>query len=101
MTDKAIEAATQALKLYWSKGLVNFEDAAKAAIEAYEAVMWRPIEEAPKDGSSVLLVINNKEVVDVVQGIGHWTTHNGGGWTWYGIAGTPTHFRPLPTPPKE
>ena len=40
MTDKAIEAATQALKLCWSKGLVNFEDAARAAIEAYEASLW-------------------------------------------------------------
>lgn len=71
---------------------------------------WQPIETAPKDGTRVLLWIvhcNAKYATSPFEEgwigacIGSWSEHNGGGFTWYGIYGTPTHWRPLPAPPKE
>ena len=29
----------------------------------------------------------------------YWTTHNGGGWVWNGLAGNVIHWMPLPIPP--
>ena len=69
---------------------------------------WRPIEEAPKDGTPVLLwcvhpharwATDAREWSSAV--VGQWIDHNGGGWTWHGMAGRMTHFMPLPAPPVE
>lgn len=79
---------------------------AEAAIAAYEAAMWRPIEEAPKDGTPVL-VATHDSTFGWVRG---WARYEdlggriGGGWVSYGFfeppgnlgLGSPTHFRPLP-----
>jgi hypothetical protein len=92
------------------------------AIKAYRAMIaaapqpapaaekgWRPIETAPKDGSLILTwcVHVNAEFCDdaVAEGyagpvIAKWIDHNGGGWTWHGLAGTHTHWQPLPEPPS-
>ena len=71
---------------------------------------WRPIESAPKDGTRILVRVEHinftyaetpeerarwEEVCAA-----HWIDHNGGGWTWHGVCGTPTHWRPLPESPK-
>lgn len=29
----------------------------------------------------------------------YWTDFNNGGWVWHGLAGRPTHWRPLPAAP--
>jgi hypothetical protein len=70
---------------------------------------WQPIETAPTDGTRVLLwcVHPNAEFSPdpVAEGwaaavVGEWIDHNGGGWTWHGLLGRMTHWRPLPPPPK-
>lgn len=72
------------------------------------ASAWKPIETAPKDGTLILTwcVHVNAEFCDdaVAEGyaapvIAKWIDHNGGGFTWHGLAGTHTHWMPLPTPP--
>jgi len=69
---------------------------------------WQPIETAPRDGTDVLLWIvhPNAEWSDdpvgdgyVCHAVARWINHNGGGWTWHGMCGTPTHWRSLPSPP--
>jgi hypothetical protein len=72
---------------------------------------WEPIESAPRDGRDVLIwvVHPNAQYADTVaaksdwQGpvVARWIEHNGGGWTWHGITGRFTHWRPLPAPPAE
>jgi len=74
-------------------------NAKQAELDAHQ---WRPINEAPKDGSTVLgvdkdgtrAIINwadYKEVWDV--------THDAEGYVWEDYQ--PTHYMPLPQPPKE
>lgn len=67
---------------------------------------WRPIESAPKDGTPILAwcvhpharwATDDKEWCAPV--VTQWINHNGGGWTWNGMAGTFTHWRPLPAAP--
>lgn len=69
---------------------------------------WRPIEEAPKDGTSIIAYcvhVNAKYATNSIQEgweypvIAKWIDHNGGGWTWHGMAGTFTHYMPLPPAP--
>jgi hypothetical protein len=68
-------------------------------------VSWRPIDSAPHDGSEIWLRVEHmnfafagddaeerelwQQTVDA-----HWIDHNGGGFTWHGLAGTPTHWQP-------
>ncbi len=69
---------------------------------------WRPIETAPKDGSFVFLwmVHANAQFSSdpetdgwVAPVVAQWIEHNGGGWTWHGLCGCPTHWMPLPAAP--
>lgn len=68
---------------------------------------WQPIETAPKDGSSVMLAREDDDFSWVCEG--HWDRaglHSG----WYaanthwtdatGDALDPTHWQPLPAPPR-
>lgn len=111
MTDKAIEAA---LCEFWA----NFQGvptsalpAMRAAIAAYEQAMWRPIKEAPKDGTRVLLRDNRGVIF-----IGEWSEeaqfgecNSKPGWrifecedSWYSFAlNDATHYRQLPPPPGK
>ncbi|MEN6621463.1 MAG: hypothetical protein ABFD50_07950 [Smithella sp.] len=88
-----------------------------ALAEAREALEWRPISEAPKDGSLIQLtwMENGKpqEIYTMQWGhiqknglypgvVGMWVDP-GGNFTWNesNPEGAPTHFRYLPQPPKE
>ena len=65
---------------------------------------WRPLETAPHDGSEVEIRIVNfiaaacddpvKDGV-IATARARWIDHNGGGFTWYGLAGAPSQWRPL------
>jgi hypothetical protein len=61
---------------------------------------WQTIETAPKDGSDILIVRLNRVRV------GFWRPKEGR-WGFYGAGGVwaeknnpPTHWMPLPEPPK-
>lgn len=67
---------------------------------------WRPIESAPKDGTPILAWCVHHYARYATDGkdwaapvVTQWINHNGGGWTWNGMAGAFTHWRPLPAPP--
>ena len=91
---------------------LTLADAILSLIRAEDG--WMPIESAPKDGTRVLLWIVPREdswgTVEPSAVIGDWVVwldreHRAGmrdGWSWYGSAQCePTHWRPLPSPPKE
>lgn len=75
---------------------------------------WQPIETAPKDGSEVLLVVKMRAGIPHKQLVGHYMRGGhcidghppiGAGWYfWNGCmfdeAAEPTHWMPLPLPPK-
>ena len=93
-------------------------DALNLAITTLRTTGWRPISEAPRDGSWVLLSggsidygWDGNEPPSVVSGQftdelnggktdGHWqfAWYDGG---YYGEYKNPTHFMPLPPPPGE
>ena len=69
---------------------------------------WRPIDEAPKDGTRILIWFVHpnakyaKHAVAEGWAAAHeaqWIDHNAGGWTWHGVAGVATRWMPLPSPP--
>lgn len=119
--DKAIEVAAEVLfresgtQVLWKdagrEAHKIWIDAARAAIAAYERAMWRPIEEAPKDGTPVLVAFHH-DVPARVSGFAEkfavmrWS-FGGGEWYYHGpigMGGFPdvwlTGFRPLPPVPE-
>lgn len=67
----------------------------RAALTAALAAMWRPIEEAPKDGSRVLLVRDDNPTM-------HTAFFRDGRWDCggYYYFNKPASWMPLPSPPK-
>ncbi|RUW69835.1 DUF551 domain-containing protein [Mesorhizobium sp. M2A.F.Ca.ET.067.02.1.1] len=74
------------------------------------AAEWQPIDTAPKDGTKVLLWMVHRNAAYSPDPIGEgwaapvtakWIDHNGGGWTWHGMLGRPTHWMALPAAPKD
>ena len=58
---------------------------------------WRPIEEAPKNGTTVWAYQNGLQF-----SAAFYMTSNGGRWSHGGAYNIePTHFMPLPSPPKS
>ena len=67
------------------------------------AVQWRPIEEAPKDGTWILVGAPGKEPETACWSSSVWLEgwYSGGGRSdSYGPSFEPTHWMPLPPPPK-
>lgn len=65
---------------------------------------WLPIEGAPKDGSEVDVWTSEGRETDAVYKDGCWRVWGMGGFDQMGyvrMAYQPTHYRPLPSPPKE
>jgi hypothetical protein len=70
---------------------------------------WRPMSEAPRDGTPIWARCVHQNYsyakgddklrwVEVV--LAQWIDHNGGGWTWHGIAGEFAGWRPTNKPGK-
>ena len=103
MTDKAIDAACSAYVEHERYGL---EESMRAAIAAYEQALWRPIEEAPKDGGRFLIATTQQLVHEA-----YYLDNSLTPWPWKGIKPAsckilmnlfkPTHYRPLPPPPGK
>lgn len=98
--EKAVRAASDA----WLSSLEGFPQAwepiVRAAILAYHKTAWRPIEEAPKDGTPILAWRYGWRHPKLIVWYGDWHT-----WMWHGVGARlneqPTHFQPLPPPPEE
>lgn len=71
---------------------------------------WRAMLYAPRDGAKVELLIEHRtwwtahkcspDEARMWRSTceGQWIDHNGGGWTWAGMSGTPIGWRPLKAP---
>ena len=113
MTDPRIEAAVEAwvsfvedaslekigkkLKINDSEILHNIREGMALALSAADASAWRPMSEAPRDGT--LMLVSVKHIgCDVVSwwGAGWRETTNG-----LALRDEPTHWQPLPAPPKD
>lgn len=111
MTDneKAIEAAAKAISICNTCTGDGYDDDGnpchdcfgsgadiRRALAAYEAAMWRPIEECPSfsDDCDPVLIYGGRHVeFKIAIPDGEW-------WRNSGIDVVPTHFRPLPSPPE-
>jgi hypothetical protein len=125
VTDEMVRVAAEALWNYDGDGR-PFSDssdelkeywlnASHAALTAALAAMWRPIEDAPKDGTEVLVAggtfyNSTSTFTDDLPFIGpslacwddycrEWRGENSGGHDEF-FYYKPTHFMPLPSPPK-
>lgn len=78
----------------------TFKEKVLDGLEAADAAAWRPIEEAPKDGTKVNIWRENYTVLEAFWDVylQKWLLDLGShiGAIHY----EPTHFRPLPEPPK-
>ena len=95
------------------EAIENTCKAAQEHIELRENGGWRLIESAPKDGTVIQAIIQVKEhgktkpsywQPKLKYAQGHWQANHAHGWfdinmlEW--IKKTPTHWQPLPQPPK-
>ena len=78
---------------------LRYDDARVARVLISEG--WRPIAEAPKDGTFLLLWIPT--ATGARWSIGYWNAKRGEPCWWepYTMRVKPTHFMPLPAPPVE
>ena len=87
---KGYSALMARTKLYTSNQV-----AAAIAKAEQRVAEWQPIETAPKDGSFILLATPKGRIAD-----GFWSLVYGV-WSWPYVMVEPTHWMPLPTPPKR
>lgn len=73
---------------------------AGASVQAYSAAKWRPISEAPKDGTWILLYQPSGETGSYY--VGFWSADLDGWRSEYDVmpSSTFSHYQPLPTPPE-
>ncbi len=114
-----LEAARAALsELLLTRDPIVYSDALRALDEALaqapiaqpQAAGWRPIETAPRDGTMVI-VARHMGDFGWILGRATWVGGNGfvSGWVSHGFdpvmgelgLAHPTHWQPLPEPPKE
>lgn len=112
VTDEMVLAAWEAYDN--APGYFTNSELMRAALTAALGAMWRPISEAPKDGTEILLFTHQDvddfcdEAFDAVQ-IGYWDDgndapgtvwHRNAGWILQKI-GEPLAWQPLPLPPAQ
>ena len=91
------EEIPPAVKLYNPDDLRGkYDDLRARAVEMERAQQWRPIAEAPRDGTSVLLGWSGHDdwTCTACWSEGGWSADNYLEWMTQ-----PTHFRPLPPAP--
>ncbi len=94
MSDKAIEASAIRLDELIQDGVtLTCGDMAKAVVDAYEAALWVNTE-TPPDNDKLVLVTDGEFCAKAFYEEGVWFYTNE-------LLTKPTHFRLLPTPPKE
>lgn len=100
ITDAMVEAAVEVYAAHDPQSTLLDGPAMLAALAAALAAAWRPISEVPQnwidEGKRVLLLCGQDEMT------GEWEEGYTHGWTDHrGHHVNPTHFMPLPEPPKE
>lgn len=97
----ALEALTDAKAAYeaWGNGTTKI-DAAIAALEAMEAGGWLPIESSPKEGTFLVYTPTERESrrYQVMHRQKNFAVIGG---IFAFDCDPPTHWMPLPTPPKD
>ena len=85
-----------------AKAIVILVNNLPAIIAALRAQEWQPIETAPRDGTRFLGMFQNAEISRVTWWSSRQAAQHGNGWVFSqnGLT-TPTHWRPLPTPPAH
>lgn len=121
VTDEMVRVAAEAMKQQRRNEIetglcrATYEDMAKLALTAALGAMWRPISEAPKDGTRLLLrgklqpIPSNQELYSGLElpatTAGYWDTIDVAwcivGATWTGPFFEPTHFMHIPSPPAQ
>ena len=119
ITDEQVKKASKAYRDFpaGDDGVKNFSDCMRAALEAAieKAAAWRPIEEAPKDGTpfhglvgeDLLKMFWHDGFGEFVSSFRRMQLHNGYRFAdgkdyedHSPVIHSPKYFRPLPEPPK-
>jgi hypothetical protein len=102
ITEKQVEAAL----VHFAKGNhtsdATLETRMRAALEAADAAAWEPIETAPKDGTEILVETSDGVTIGAYGKDGpiYWLVPNYQDQEDRDLC-SPTHWRPLPSPPVE
>jgi len=101
--EAAIDAAMENLPSPYEQDMEDREAFRRLVIAILSATEnWQPIETAPKDGTYVLVYGYRSHVDGSVMHVVRWT--KGDGWAADGDdlgEQKPTHWMPLPPPPKQ
>ena len=95
--EAAIEAAAETIDEQTGLGPAVSSSIAKRTIEAYNAAMWRPIEEAPPH-TPILTNCKHGLIEGEYQPEPDGTVE---AYYWRYMSWYATHFRPLPKPPEK
>lgn len=83
---------------HWKKQATDISAAALKRADLRDSSQWQDISTAPKDGTVILLGRTGYQPLYQ----GHWTKNPDEWWVgMLGISVKPTHWMPLPEPPKE
>ena len=108
VTDAMIAAARDEFLKFEREDDIPHDEVIRRALEAAEKAAWRPISEAPKDGTVFLVperAVGSRVNVQPCAWMQDRLTGSLFGEAWRNplssqFALSPTHFRPLPTPPE-
>jgi hypothetical protein len=88
-TSPEFEKKFMAFQIKWLENCVK---------ELNESQQWQPIETAPKDGKRILVFCSHSNMTIETC----WLENSGFGWWWNTHhLNPPTHWMPLPKPPKN
>ena len=106
ITDEMIAAARNKFIAVSHESYFPSNDQIRCVLEAAEKAAWRPISEAPRDGTEVLLLDERTNIQIVAGWEGSREPDDAPTFGWKTLDGmsymtqTFTRFRPLPSPPE-
>ena len=99
MNEKVLNILGNGNEYYIGEEILN--DLNKAGYDVIKVDLWQPISTAPKDGTRIIVYRPNARGKYISKvGLDYWSEELGDCWAKSNFETQPTHWQPLPNPPK-